>query len=540
MHVFSQTNEGEKRGMCTSGPMPSRQNPWPVLPGEMPSRIRTFDWSATPLGPIHTWPDHLRNAIDLMLSCGFSATLQWGPQATLLYNDPYIPLIGTRHPTALGRSIFETFPEIRSTYEPLFQRVRQGETVVFEDLPYRYTRDEHLIDTWFNLSYSPVHDNTGSVCGVMAIGFETTSRVALRRSEELYRTLFENIDDGCMIIEQLPLRPDGLRDYRYILMNSSSRAMFGIPDLTGQSVRDNFPREDEEWYDFYDEVIETGKPMRFERPASSIGMIIEMFLARVGGQEEKRLLVLMRDITERRRAQEAIRQTEKLAVVGRLASSIAHEINNPLAAVTNLVYLARQQELSPDTAALLDQADRELRRVSLITSETLRFHRQYARPSRHDLTELLESILLLHESRLLQAQITTERRYGPHPEITCLPNEIRQVLANLISNSIEAMSNNSGRRLLTLRMRGSAETGTGLPGLTLIISDTGPGMNPAAKVHAFEPFFTTKEATNSGLGLWISNEIVLKHGGRLRFRSRHSGKLHGTVFTLFLPENPTM
>lgn len=520
--------------------MASRQNLWPVFPGEMSSRIRTFDWAATPLGPIHSWPAHLRNAVELMLNCGFSTTLQWGPEGTLLYNDPYIPLIGGRHPIALGHPIFETFPEIRPTYEPLFQRVRQGETVVFEDLPYRYMRDEHLIDTWFNLSYSPIYDDSGSVSGVMAIGFETTARVALRRSEELYRTLFENIDDGCMIIEQLPRRPDGLRDYRYILMNPASTAMFGLPDLTGQSVRDNFPKEDEEWYDFYDQVIETGKPMRFERTASTVGMAIEMFLARVGDAEEKRLLVLMRNVTERRRAQEMLRQTEKLAVVGRLASSIAHEINNPLAAVTNLVYLARQRDLPPDTVTLLNQADRELRRVSLITSETLRFHHQYARPSKSDLAELLDSILLLHESRLLQAQITTERRYRPHPEIMCLPNEIRQVLANLITNSIEAMSSNSGRRLLTLRMRSSTEKKTGLPGLTLTISDTGSGMNPAARVHAFEPFFTTKEATNSGLGLWISNEIVRKHAGHLRFRSRHSGNHRGTVFTLFLPENPTI
>src|SRR5579872_455390 len=142
--------------MCTSGHMESGQNVWPIHHGEMSARIRDFDWAATPLGEIQSWPVHLRATIDLILSCGFPTTLQWGPEATLLYNDPYIPLIGARHPIALGQPIFETFPEIRPTYEPLFQRVQQGETVVFEDLPYRYLRDGHLIDTWFNLSYSPV------------------------------------------------------------------------------------------------------------------------------------------------------------------------------------------------------------------------------------------------------------------------------------------------------------------------------------------------------------------------------------------------
>ncbi|WP_162601926.1 ATP-binding protein [Occallatibacter savannae] len=505
----------------------------------MSGRIRDFDWAATPLGPIDSWPTTLRNTVEFLLSCGFPTTLQWGRDAVLLYNDAYIPVIGTRHPAALGHSIFETFPEIRETYEPLFQRVRAGETVVLEDLPYRYVRDNHPIDTWFNLSYSPVRDVDGSVQGVLAIGVETTARVALERTQELYRTLFENIDDGCMIIEQLPRRPDGLRDYRYILTNPASTAMFGLPNLAGKSVRDTFPQEDEEWYDHYDQVIKTGQPVRFERAASSVGMVIEMFLARIGEASDKRLLVLMRNITERRRAQEALRQSEKLAAVGRLASSIAHEINNPLEAVTNLVYLARAGAVSPETASLLDQADKELRRVSLITTETLRFHRQTSQRSLTDIAQLLDSILILHESRLDQARITTERKYRPHPEILCSPNEIRQVLANLITNAIEAMANLSSPRTLSIRLHAATDPRSGKPGIILVIGDTGSGMAPMAQARAFEPFFTTKEATNSGLGLWITREILDKHQGRLRFRSRQSSAYRGTIFTLFLPADPT-
>ena len=505
----------------------------------MPARIREFNWGETVLGSIHSWPASLRSAVELMLGFGFPATLQWGEEAILLYNDPYIPVIGSRHPVALGRPIFTSFPEIRETYQPLFQRVRAGETVVLEDLPYRYVRDQHPVDSWFNLSYSPVRDHSGEIAGVLAIGMETTARVALRRSEELYRTLIENMDDGCMIIEQLPRRPDGLRDYRYVLTNPASTSMFGLPDLTGQSVRDNFPNEDEEWYDYYDQVIETGQSMRFERTASSVGMVIEMFLARVGDPAGKRLLVLMRDITDRRRSQEALRQSEKLAAVGRLASSIAHEINNPLEAVMNLVYLARAGDVSPSTAALLDQADRELRRVSLITTETLRFHRQTSQRALTETSQLLDSILLLHESRLDLARITTERRYRSHPEVLCSPNEIRQVLANLVTNAIEAMSNNSGPRILSLRLHATTNPRDGKSGITLVIADTGSGMAPAAANRAFEPFFTTKEATNTGLGLWITREIVEKHHGCLRFRSRQSHPHRGTVFTLFLPADPT-
>ena len=525
--------------MRTLEPVDSFQTMWPILRGEMPTRIRDFDWAATPLGPISSWSIQQRSAVELMLSCGFPTTLQLGAEGILLYNDSYIPLIGTRHPAALGDSIFTTFPEIRETYEPLFHRVHAGETVVVEDLPFRYMRDQHLVDTWFNISYSPVLDDNGAVAGVLAIGFETTARLALQRSEERYRALFENIDDGGMIIEQLPRRSDGLRDYRYVLMNRAGTAMFGLPDVTGQTIRAYFPNEDEEWYDFYDEVIETGKPMRFERTASSVGMVIEMFLARIGDPAEKHLLVLMRDITERRRAQEVLRQSEKLAAVGRLASSIAHEINNPLEAITNLVYLARGGEVSPQVASLLDLADKELRRVSLITTETLRFHRQASQPAKTDIAELLDSILRFHESRLDQAHITTERDYRPCPEILCYPGEIRQVLANLVTNAIEAMSSSPGARILNVRLRGISDTLYRRPGVCLSVFDSGVGMSSAAKPLVFEPFFTTKEATNSGLGLWISRDIVQKHHGRLRFRSRQAEPHRGTVFTLFLPIDPT-
>lgn len=510
----------------------------PATISEMATRIRQFAWESTHLGPIASWPADLRRTVEMMLSCGFPCTLQWGEQGSLMYNDAYIPLIGPRHPSALGQPIFAAFPEIIDTYKPLFQRVRNGETLVFEDLPYRYIRDDKPVDTWFTISYSPVRDDAGAVAAVLAVGFETTSRVALRQSEERYRTLFENVDEGCIVIEQLPLGPDGLRDYRYILMNRASAIMFGKSDLTGQTIRANFPDEDEEWYEFYDQVISTGKSLRFERASLPQGKMLEMFLARIGDSSEKRLLVLIRDVTERRRTQEALRQTEKLAAVGRLASSIAHEINNPLEAVTNLVYLARRENISPAAAALLDQADKELRRVSLITTETLRFHRQQSLPVPTDIAELLDSILILHESRLMQAQITTERRYKAHPDVLCLPNDIRQVLANLISNAIEAMNANIERRILTLRLHGTINSRTGERGVTLLISDNGSGMGTAVRARAFEPFFTTKEATNSGLGLWIVREIVEKHHGSLRFRSCQSGVRRGTLFSLFLAATP--
>ena len=131
--------------------------------------------------------------------------------------------------------------------------------------------------------------------------------------------------------------------------------------------------------------------------------------------------------------------------------------------------------------------------------------------------------------------MTVEKRYRRHPDVVCLPDEIRQVLANLVGNAVDAMGRNSGERRLCLGMTAATNHRTGQRGLRVTVADNGGGISPEAKVRIFEPFFTTKESTGTGLGLWVSREIVKKHGGVLRFRSS-DGNPHGTVFAFFLPE----
>jgi len=156
--------------------------------------IRTFNWEPTPLGPIERWPQNIRSYVEVMLNCGFPATLQWGRELTLLYNDAYAPIIGTRHPIALGQPLLETFPEIREAYEPIRQRVWKGETVVLEDMLFRYVRHHQPEDTWFTLSYSPVREN-GGVSGILAIGVETTARREAERQREDLRIELERSNE---------------------------------------------------------------------------------------------------------------------------------------------------------------------------------------------------------------------------------------------------------------------------------------------------------------------------------------------------------
>ena len=243
---------------------------------------------------------------------------------------------------------------------------------------------------------------------------------------------------------------------------------------------------------------------------------------------------VLRDETDRLKTEMSLRQSEKLVVVGRMASSIAHEINNPLEAVTNLMYLARRGVISPEVGEILEMADRELARVSHIATATLRFHRQTAEPDIVDVEEILESVLVLYEGRLKSMGVSVERRYSLHPSISCHAVEIRQVIANLVSNASDAMLKNTAAPRLVVRLRMARDPVSGQEGVRVMIADSGVGIHESVRNHVFEPFFTTKSETGTGLGLWLSAETVTKHHGVLRFRSRTQGRYRGTVFSLFL------
>ena len=235
------------------------------------------------------------------------------------------------------------------------------------------------------------------------------------------------------------------------------------------------------------------------------------------------------DITEQRRAEQALIESEKLAAVGRLASSIAHEINNPLESVVNLLYLIESTVRDdPGQGVLYAQiAQQELARVSQIATQTLRFFKQSTAAAVADLGETIEAVLALHQGRLHNAQIVVERRVSGIGAVLCFEGEIRQVLNNVIGNAIDSMRGTGGRLLVRSRALQN--------GYRITIADTGHGMDKATVDRIFEAFFTTKGIMGTGLGLWISQGIVAKHEGALRVRSSENAKHHGTVFLLFLP-----
>jgi two-component system, sporulation sensor kinase C len=242
---------------------------------------------------------------------------------------------------------------------------------------------------------------------------------------------------------------------------------------------------------------------------------------------------IQNDVSTRVEAESRLRESEKLAAVGRLTASIAHEINNPLEAITNLIYLAQQTTSAEETNKYLHQADGELKRLRLISSRSLRFSKQSRNPQLTNPSELLDTVLALNESRFNNHSITIRRREHPAQSIVCIESEIRQVLNNLISNAIDAMSVAGGQ--LSVRIRNATDWRSGRDGILMTLADTGCGMTRDTQNAMYKAFFTTKGTKGTGLGLWISGEIVDRHEGYLKVRSSTGPRHAGTLFEFFLP-----
>jgi PAS domain S-box-containing protein len=245
------------------------------------------------------------------------------------------------------------------------------------------------------------------------------------------------------------------------------------------------------------------------------------------------VLEITRDITAQVIAEEALRRNERLAAMGKLAGIVAHEINNPLEAITNAFYLLRHHHSLDEEARYYAQiAEQELGRVSHITKQTLSFYRESQKAVTVSLAELLDDVLELQQRPIQSARITLQRDYKSNGTVHGFPSELKQVFMNLISNAIQAMPE-GGR----MRVRLTETAGwRGRPaGVRIFISDTGTGITAENAKRLFEPFFTTKSAKGTGLGLWISRGIVQKHEGTLRFRSVFGPTNTVTAFHVFLP-----
>jgi signal transduction histidine kinase len=354
--------------------------------------------------------------------------------------------------------------------------------------------------------------------------------------EEERRSVEEREEQAHLVHDLIRVSADAVivLDQNYVVTFMNQRAMDEVSageSLVGRPLLEVFPAmEGTTFWERYTRVMRDRVPISFEDFYELGKVWYSVNAAPVG----RGIAFFFRDVTERRRRDAALQRTEKLAAVGRMASSISHEINNPLESVTNLLYLIENsEEAGGEMRTYAQLAASELARVSHIVTQTLKFHRQSTHAAKSRASEIMESVLSLYQSRIVTLHTTIHRRYDEQDTMLCFAGDMRQVFANLIGNALDATGE---RGSLWLRARHAHSPRTGDPGVRVTVADNGCGMSETTRRAVFEAFFTTKGMTGSGLGLWVSEEIVRTHHGTIRLRSSEKPGRSGTVFSLFFPD----
>jgi signal transduction histidine kinase len=244
-------------------------------------------------------------------------------------------------------------------------------------------------------------------------------------------------------------------------------------------------------------------------------------------------LLIGTDNTARKHAEEALLRSEMLASAGRMAASIAHEINNPLEAMMNVIYLARKTDnMPPAGLEYLDIADGELMRIAHITRQTLGFYREFSAATSNSAADLIDSVIGLFQAKIKASGASVEPQADPQLRVMGIAGELRQVMANLLANSLDAIDKNGH---IVLRASRSIDPNDGAQRVRITVSDFGHGIPPDTSRHIFDPFFTTKGSVGTGLGLWVCKQLVEKNSGSMSLRSNTHGPRRGTTFSLLLP-----
>jgi len=357
----------------------------------------------------------------------------------------------------------------------------------------------------------------------------------IRQREEWYRVTLTSLGDGV-------IATDDRGNVSFV--NPVAERLTGrtLAQAKGKPVTEVFPIFNEVTHDPVDnpvkKVMELGRIIGLAnhtvlRQPNGTLIPIEDSAAPIHDDQGGLLGVVLvfRDATHERKSQEIMRKTEKIAAAARLAATVAHEINNPLEAVCNLIYLAKNRPgLPPDVHLDLTRAEEELERVSHISRQTLGFYRDSMEPAALDVPALVDSVLKLYRSKLKSKSIRVERDVQDCPPVRGWPGELQQLISNLVSNAADAVSMEG-----TIRIKVCCVENSDGRAVQFSVSDNGHGICPEHLGRIFEPFFTTKKDVGTGLGLWVSKEIAERHGGTIHVDSRAEGGSGSTVFTVLLP-----
>jgi PAS domain S-box-containing protein len=632
---------------------------------EMASRIREYDWSRTPLGPLDDWSETLLATTNLMLHSPFPTILSWGPEMVFLYNDAAISTLTVKHPSALGAPYRQVFSEawdlVGADIEACFYR---GETSVRDNMFIPILINGVLEDHYWNYSLIPVYEN-GKIGGVYDAFRNMTETVVgaqrLRESEARLKLATEVAQLGVFVWDTSEdrgswendfvyeifgrTREEGpvngqrfLRDFlhpdfrdafreavertlqqgaplhfegsmyradgtlRRIELNGNletgiddpkGRILGTIRDITDlrgaeEAVRESTKRLSElaaivtssddvivskdlngiitSWNEAGTRVfgytademigssilkiipehlhsdeetilsnIRAGRRVEHFETArlTKDGRLIDVSLTVSPIKDARGKVIgaskILRDVSNRKRLEQSLLQAEKIAATGRMAATIAHEINNPLEAVVNLLYLLRTKIVDAEGCKYLATAESELGRVSHIAKQTLGYYREHASASLTSLADIAEHTLMIYEPRCMAAGIKIKRSFAPARKVVLRRGEMMQVVSNLIANAIYAMP--AGGTLSV----SVDETKSPTDGVALAIADSGVGIPADVLPRVFDAFFTTRTTVGTGIGLFVAKQFVDGHGGQIKIDSPIEREAHGTKVRVFLP-----
>jgi PAS domain S-box-containing protein len=505
--------------------------------------IRTHDWNLTPLGPIEDWSEALRFSANLMLSCAFPSLVFWGKELVQLYNDAFIPLLAERHPSGLGQTAQECWSDAWQIVGPNLRRVmNDGETIFHQNTVVPIVREGRLQDIQWTYSYSPIFGAAGAALGVFVVCQDITREITaaqeLRKREEGTRESAKRLGELAAIIassDDVILSKD--LDGTITSWNDAATRLFGYfpEEMIGASILKLIPE-----HLHSDETIILGniragrRVEHFETVRrTKDGRLIDVSLTVSPIKDEEGRVIgaskILRDVSSRKRMEQSLLQAEKIAATGRMAATIAHEVNNPLAAVMNLLYLLRAKITDDEGRGFLATAEDELGRVSHIAKQTLGYYREQGAASLASVSDIAEHALTIYEPRCTAARISIRKSISPSTRIVLRRGEIMQVISNLIVNSIYAMPHGG---TLSISVCDVSSAGNGV---LLTIEDDGVGIRPKDLPKVCDAFFTTRTTVGTGIGLFVAKQFVEGHGGQISIQSDSESEKHGTAVRVFLP-----
>jgi PAS domain S-box-containing protein len=352
---------------------------------------------------------------------------------------------------------------------------------------------------------------------------ELKERQRAETAEAEYRRILESISEGFIFV-------DRQWTIRYVNGVYARFTQTTAEELIGKNLWQRFPEAvDTRFGEAYRQSMHDRKEAEIEDYYSPLDTWFHVHLY----PTPDGMALFIADVTTQRKQRQALVVSEKLAAAGRLASTVAHEINNPLESVVNLLYLARNSKNSVQQEQYLDYAEREIGRVSHIARQTLGFYRETATLTRIPIRGVVETLLQVYQGKLKTKNIRVITEIDPDLQITARGGELNQILSNLITNAIDACSL-GGQLSIQARTLNADEDGT--PAVEIVVSDNGVGISPQDVPRVFEPFFTTKKDVGTGLGLWVVKQIVEGGKGRVSIESSVDSGSHGTTVKLLLPE----